>query len=130
MSDMERLTHRCGKYINYKNMDVECVIKKLAEYEDLAEQGRLIELPCPIGSAVYLICSEYTKCTKFETEFGEYNCQGCECLECDSHKQYYIHRNRSVSLEWIARYIDKFGKTVFLTQAEAEAKLKELEGGV
>ena len=42
---MNRLTHRNGKYINYKQFDMDLVIQKLAEYEDLEEQGLLIKLP-------------------------------------------------------------------------------------
>ena len=30
-------------------------IQKLAHYEDLEEQGRLIELPCKIGDTVYVV---------------------------------------------------------------------------
>lgn len=30
-------------------------VKKLSDYEDLVEQGRLIELPCAIGSEVYVL---------------------------------------------------------------------------
>lgn len=103
--------------------------EKLKEYEDFEEQGLLLRLPCKVGGTVYLINSRYTKCTKEDQEFNEYSCQGCEWLDCDSHKEYYIHTNKSVSLEWIVRYSRDFGKTVFLTKSEAEAKLKELRGG-
>ena len=39
--------HDCEPFTN--------VMKKLAEYEDLEEQGRLIKLPCKVGDAVYVI---------------------------------------------------------------------------
>ena len=42
---MDRLTHRNGRYINYKQFDVDLAIQKLADYEDLEEQGLLIKLP-------------------------------------------------------------------------------------
>lgn len=32
------------------------VIERLARYEDLEEQGRLVELPCKVGDTVYRIC--------------------------------------------------------------------------
>ena len=35
------------------------MIKKLAHYEDLEEQGRLIELPCKVGDTIYLISECY-----------------------------------------------------------------------
>lgn len=104
-------------------------LEKSKEYQQLEEQGRLVKLPCKVGDTVYLINSRYTKCTKEDQEFDEYSCQGCEWLDCDSRKEYYIHTNKSVSLEWIVRYSRDFGKTVFLTQAEAEQKLKEMRGG-
>ena len=101
--------------------------EKLAAYEDDEQQGLLLRLPCKAGSTVYLICSRYSECSKYKERLDEYNCQGCEEDECDSHKEYYIHINHSVSIEWIVRNLNNFGKTVFLTKAEAEQKLKEME---
>ena len=34
------------------NDDIRAVLKKLAAYEDLEEQGLLVRLPCPIGTTV------------------------------------------------------------------------------
>lgn len=71
---MERLTHRIELGVSIdKNEDCptcsicwncdipprECryisdALKKLAEYEDLEEQGKLIKLPCKVGDKVYL----------------------------------------------------------------------------
>ena len=42
----------CGKIVPYYDSVFKC-IKKLAHYEDLEEQGRLIELPCKVGDTVY-----------------------------------------------------------------------------
>lgn len=102
---------------------------KLQHYEDLEEQGRLIELPCAVGDTVYLISSQYSECSKHQERFNDYNCQGCED-ECDSHKEYFIYVNENISAEWIVRAmgLNRFGKTVFTTREEAEAKLKEMEG--
>ncbi len=124
---MERLTRKT-KTGNYTSADstvsIRQVYDKMGAYEDAEEQGLLLWLPCPKESTLYLICSRYTKCTENDQEFDEYSCQGCECLECDSHKEYYIHVNNSVSLEWIVRHLKEFGKTVFLTKEEAEQALK------
>ena len=102
---------------------------KLQHYEGLEEQGRLIELPCAVGDTVYLISSQYSECSKYQERFNDYNCQGCE-NECDSHKEYFIYVNENISAEWIVRAmgLNRFGKTVFTTREEAEAKLKEMEG--
>ena len=102
------------------------VLNRLAEYEDLEEQGLLLRLPCKAGSTVYLIRSRYTECSKYKETWND--CYGCEDKDkCDSHEEYYIHINHSVSDEWIVRYMNDFGKTVFLTKEEAEQKLKEME---
>lgn len=105
------------------------VMEQLYKYETAEEEGRLIVLPCKVGSAVYLIWHRYTKCSKYGESFEEYSCSGCEEWDCDSHKEYYIHVNQSVSLEWIVRnmQLGNFGKTVFLTKEEAEKALKEME---
>ena len=102
-------------------------INKLAEYETAEEEGRLVVLPCKVGSVAYSICHRYTKCSKYGESFEEYSCSGCEELNCDSHKEYYIHVNQSVSLEWIIRnmQLGNFEKTVFLTRGEAEKALKD-----
>jgi hypothetical protein len=74
---MERLTeyieetptvYGCGKnckhdykYCKYKKDDcptLDDIIVKLAEYEDMEEQGRLIKLPCNIGDDIYFIPSK------------------------------------------------------------------------
>lgn len=100
---------------------------KLKDYEDLEEQGRLIKLPCKVGDTVYCIFSRYTKCTFNNEKFDEYSCQGCE-YECDSKKENYVQGMRAYSLDWIVTNLKKFGKTLFLTKSEAEARLKELKG--
>ena len=100
--------------------------ERLKEYEDLEEQGLLLRLPCKVGDTVYCIYERYTKCSENEQEFDEYSCQGCECLECDSHKELYVQSQKVYSLDWIVSNLKRFGKTVFLTQAEAEQKLKEM----
>lgn len=101
---------------------------KLKDYEDLEEKGLLLRLPCKVGDTVYCIYERYTKCSENEQEFDEYSCQGCECLECDSHKELYVQHQKAYSLGWIVSNLKRFGKTVFLTQAEAEDKLKEIGG--
>jgi len=34
-------------------------VEKLAEYEDLEEQGKLLKLPCAVGDTVYYADNEY-----------------------------------------------------------------------
>ena len=50
-------------------LQVSNVLEKLAHYEDLEEQGRLIELPCGVGDTVWIIAPNYYKCN------NRYNCE-------------------------------------------------------
>ena len=104
------------------------ILNKLADYEDKQEQGLLISLPCKVGTTVFCIFERRTKCTEHNQEFDEYSCQGCECLECDSRKEKYVHEMKAYSLDWIITNIDNFGKTVFLTRSEAEEALARMKG--
>lgn len=74
-------------------------LRKLKDYEDLEEQGRLLKLPCKIGDDVYYI-------------LGIPNETPCTIDKCT----------------FKLSDINKIGKTLFLTREEAEAKLKELRG--
>ena len=117
---MERLTKRNSdgtvgiselRYYNYNNFQK--MSRKLAEYEDLEEQGLLLRLPCPIGTTVY-----NTTCWDDATEK----------VEVDGKTLYRIKHKHKVSKSTFSLGdIYNFGKTVFLTKAEAEQKLKEME---
>ena len=75
----------------------ESAYKKLAEYEDLDEQGLLLKLPCPIGTEVWTIMCGMTG--KHPTLFKQ-------------------------SFEY--SMIEHFGKAVFLTKDEAQNKMEEM----
>ena len=89
--------------------------KKLKEYEDLEEQGLLLRLPLKIGDTVYSVTrdfiSEYKICSIEKYNEGLFFNWKCE-------KGMYINIRGFTN--------HQIGKDVFLTQAEAEAKLKEL----
>lgn len=97
-------------------------LNKLAEYEDAEEQGLLLRLPCKVGTKVYafLPCdNHFIECQINKIEI-KHTIYGKMC--------YFIEpiANRGC----LYRYFeDDFGKTVFLTKAEAEQKLKEMVGG-
>lgn len=119
---MERLTERIDNVpdgesgVWVKNHDYISAAEKLAEYEDLEEQGRLVKLPCKVGDTVY-------NTTWWDDVQQKVVVKG---------KAYYrTVRKRKVSKSNFDYYdIENFGKTVFLTKSEAEAKLKELRGDV
>ena len=91
-------------------------IDKLAHYEDLEEQGRLIELPCKIGEKVYDV-------NKTCEERNLY-CEDRYCNKCKTGSFIYRVTESCFKLS----QINDVNKTVFLTKEEAEAKLKELRG--
>lgn len=75
------------------------MIDKLAEYEGLEEQGRLVKLPCKVGDSIYSVIED-----------------GLTIIELKFSLDFYVRRKNDI------------GKTVFLTKSAAEAKLKELRG--
>ena len=92
------------------------MVEKLAHYEDLEEQGRLIELPCKVEDKVWAI--RYGE----ETDYIV-----VPMLILEIH--IYEHGVFFVPSENIRAFrLKDFGTQVFLTKEEAEAKLKELQG--
>ena len=88
-------------------------MEKLAGYEDAEEQGRLIKLPCKVGTKVYAI--------NRIIDYGEVG---------DEVTYSYSIIEREFQIYMMMDYWKLlFGKTVFLTKSEAEAKLKELRCG-
>ena len=120
---MERLTEKIGNTNYVKGCGSNCkygfqhcrtedwencktiddVIDKLAEYEDLEEQGRLVKLPC---KDVYYI------------------------VDINSPKYAMVMKQpiRELAIYDIEN-IDKENCKYFSTEGKAEAKLKELRGG-
>lgn len=89
-------------------------LNKLAEYEDLEEQGLLLRLPCKVGASVYMVGQD---CGGDGLYCRRGDCEGCPDL------YNFVAEN-----EFEAYMLEDIGKTVFLTKAEAEQKLKEMEG--
>lgn len=103
---------------------VKNMIKKLATYEDLEEQGLLVRLPAN-NKEIYIISSRWTVCSECGSRFDEYSCSGCE-YECDSKKEYYVYPTCLSSIN-VSFYANQFGKTIFLTCEETEKKLEEMK---
>lgn len=98
---MERLTESRRWFervsIRTKNQQL---IDKLAYYEDLEDQGRLIKLPCKVGDTVYHVV------------------QG-RIVEVSNVDLFFL---------LLSVVENRFNNSVFLTKSEAEAKLEELRG--
>ena len=119
----ERLTERIEKYIEAYQLPpfgievdgtvelLQEVSNKLDEYENLEEQGLLLRLPCKVGTKVYAINPII--------DYGEVG---------DESIYYYsiIEREFQIYMMMDSGKL-VFGRNVFLTKAEAEQKLKEME---
>lgn len=81
---------------------------KLAEYENLEEQGRLIKLPCKVGDTVYGITGATIR--GYDWKYLTY-------------EKAYVFKT-IFTLE----KLNFIGERFFLTQEEAKEKLKELKG--
>ena len=101
----------CGENsYEYKGL----LLEALGKYEDADEQGLLLRLPIPIGTTVYKF-EPLAKGTKryIKTTITRY--------EVFDDSIWFTFANG------LGRNIEDFGKFVFLTQVEAEQKLKEME---
>ena len=105
---------RCGETIwrlpDYGNGSP---TEKLAAYEDAEEQDLLLRLPVPIGTTVY-------NTTWWDDKY--------EIVTVNGKKYSRSVRKHKVTKSTFGLLdIKEWGKTVFLTQEEAEQKLKEME---
>ena len=111
---MERLTERMENApdgesnVWVKNHDYIKASEKLAEYEDLEEQGLLVRLPFPIGTTVWDICG---------MDIRENVVSG---LEYDKGGKWFLWANED---EWLG----ELNVLVFLTREEAEKKWEEIQ---
>lgn len=110
----QSLIDRPGK--GYPSNYARSIVTKLAEYEDLEGQGRLIRLPCRPNDIVYRINKEVR-----------------EPIIRMSVERIVLFDN-SYALEVTDKYgrhllfmADDIGKVLYITREEAEAKLTEME---
>ena len=106
--------------------------KKLAEYEQLEEQGLLVRLPVKIGDDIYKIPSKANHDLNVLNGYKANNrvyhqkaysivfSQSGWFVQCDKDS---IHAPNVICVDV------EYGKTWFLTREEAEKKLEEMENG-
>lgn len=124
---MERLTRRTEtggiKYTRH-NIYEEDIVEKLAQYEDLEEQGLLLRLPCAVGDTVYRYVEEkgcVLEYTVWNISMSAYEIGGIDIvIEGCAESEDEVEDEFSLSL------ID-FENEFFNTREEAEQKLKEME---
>ena len=126
---MERLTNRTKEAKS--NVTIKEVCDKLADYENLEEQGRLIKLPCKIGDDVWFVPSHTNYKLNILNHHTEENkiCHQKVARITFSRNGWYLECDKD--LEYATDHIltDKMYKeTWFLTKSEAESRLEELRG--
>lgn len=120
MKDYKRLTKRTdGNHFAYSERGHFEVVDRLCELEDKIEQGRLIELPCKVGDTIYEVIKGLP-IKEWEVKFV--NFYDAAFKEC-SISVY----DKEIEMFW-KFWSSDFGKKLFLTKEEAEARLQELRG--
>lgn len=77
-------------------------VDRMKELAQADKAGRLVVLPCKVGDTVYRIFNPPSR-------------------------EPVISAHTLMSVDYIVRWIDKFGKTVFLTREEAEKALEAMK---
>lgn len=100
------------------------VLTKLADYEDLEEQGRIIKLPCKVGDVVYRInIGAMEPVIPLRVVEYRFKIVG-NCIR----EKIFCSDDFLCKQPSIIYYAEDIGNKVFLTKSEAETKLKELKG--
>lgn len=117
---MERLTNSGTKEAK-PDVTIREVLNKLAEYEDLEEQGKLLKLPCKPGDKLYWISDQdedaefsYEPIEKIEICNIDYNGYSLQLWFADKGEK-----------EFPVLEVSSIGKELFYTREEAEAALKK-----
>lgn len=117
---MERLTDRKTKLakggIEPSMLDV---VHKLAEYEDLEEQGKLLKPKCLLGDYVWEINRERNIISEYEVTSIRYG------INKTFHYMWALRDGIYGNLDGFGD--NDIGKTVFLTKSEAETALQNMK---
>ena len=95
---------------------LKAMVEKLAAYEDAEEQGLLLRLPLKIGDTVYSVTRDF---------ISEYTIYSIEKYNVGLFFNWRCEKGIYINARGFTNY--QIGKDVFLTQAEAEEKLKEMK---
>ena len=97
-------------------------IEKLADYEDLEEQGLLMKLPVPLGTTVYTLSTIFDCIYDYDCKsYQKWKCK--EDIPCEYEKRSY--HIKETEFGFVMAH--SIGETVFLTREEAEKKLEEMK---
>ena len=94
------------------------IAEKLANMEQMEEQGILVRLPCKVGDTVYMLSYMYDCKNNYDCKsFQKWKCE--ENIPCEYEKKEYFVKKSQFCLTML----NSLGKTVFLTSEEAEKAL-------
>lgn len=94
--------------------ELEKALEKLADYEDLEEQGLLVRLPCKAGEKLWCIVdSAIRELRVHHFDMPAFGTTDIVFRYADGFK--------------LERFVGEIGKTVFLTREAAEKKLEEMK---
>lgn len=114
--DLKDFKHKVGEFSDYDTFFAySMAVKRLGELEDKIEAGTLVELPCKVGDVVYEVFKNH------KTPFIQ---------QTKIEKIIITNKGLRLKLERNSVYetsIASLGKTLFLTKAEAEKKLEEVQ---
>ena len=123
----ERLTERNANGTAKSRMSATCladawqnetdIVERLCDLEDKIGQGKIVELPCNVGSEVYFADGDNK--SVWEGNLVSFSLDA-------AHLWFNCHYKCGLNI-W--HPIEDFGKTVFLTQEEAEKALERSENG-
>lgn len=122
---MDRLTERIDNVpdgesgVWVKNHDYVSAAEKLADYEDLEEQGRLLKLPLADDKAEHRECV-HTKATCHH--------EGYKCSECPLTELFCDEFYKDIDRCYEEAYASGCLAGIELGKSEAEARLEELRG--
>lgn len=94
------------------------VCEKLAEYQKLEEQGLLLRFPCKVGDKVWFVGETFVN--DYEVRRFIIDETGIDCVQ--------VAKEIDGRDYWNSCCYEDFGKTVFLSEVEAQEALKRLEG--
>ncbi len=113
----------CKDCIHYEVCCDEYELAHAENCNNFKDKSKYIELPCKVGETVYHYCKSVNQIVPYVVED----------IHIDKEQTRYfatafdIYYNEY--LDEIEFTEDEIGKTVFLTQSEAEQKLKEMQNG-
>ena len=97
--------------------DIDRMAIKLCDLEDKIEQGKILELPCAVGSQIYF--ADHENKSVWAGNVVSFSLDA-------AHLWFNCHYKCGLNM-W--HPIEDFGKTVFLTREEAERALERSENG-